>query len=254
MSLNRPLIAVTGASSGIGTAIARRFAKEGFPLVLLARRKERLEALKKELPGSVFVYELDVTDRERITSVIHQIEKEVGPIGVLVNNAGVALGLSPAHEAKSEDWEQMIDTNIRGLVFCARAVLPKMVERNSGQIINLGSVAGTYPYPGGNVYGATKAFVHQFSLNLRADLLGKNIRVNCIEPGLVGGSEFSIVRFHGDAEKAKNIYSGTKPLTPDDVAEVVYFCHALPPHININAVEFMPIGQASAHLAIHKEK
>jgi len=254
MPKKKSLVAITGASSGIGAAIAARFAKEGFPIVLLARRFARLQALKNELTGNVFTYELDVTDRDRVEKTISQIEKEAGPIGVLVNNAGVAFGLEPAYQANSEEWDQMIDTNIKGLLFCTRAVLPKMVERNAGQIINLGSTAGRYPYPGANVYGATKAFVHQFSLNLRADLLGKNIRVNCIEPGLVGGSEFSIVRFRGDAERAQNIYAGTQPLTPEDVAEVVYFCHALPPHVNINTVEFMPVVQASSHLAVHKEK
>lgn len=254
MPHKKSLIVITGASSGIGAAIAIRFAKEGFPVVLLARRLDRLQSMKKELPGKIFAYELDVTDRNRVETVIEKIDKEIGPIGVLVNNAGVAFGLEPAYEASSDEWDQMVETNIKGLLSCTRAVLPKMVERNAGQIINLGSTAGSYPYPGANVYGATKAFVHQFSLNLRADLLGKNIRVNCIEPGLVGGSEFSIVRFRGDAERAQNIYSGTQPLTPEDVAEVVYFCHILPSHININTVEFMPVLQASAHLAVHKEK
>lgn len=253
MPHTQPLIAITGASSGIGAAIATHFAKKGFPVALLARRLERLQPLKKEWPGKVFAFELDVTDRERVEKVFEQIEKEAGPIGVLVNNAGVAFGLEPADQANVDEWDQMIDTNIKGLVFSTRAVLPKMVKRNAGQIINLGSIAGTYPYPGANIYGATKAFVHQFSLNLRADLLGKNIRVNCIEPGLVGGSEFSLVRFRGDAERAKNIYTGTQPLTPEDVAEVVYFCHALPMHVNINTVELMPVMQASAPLAVHKQ-
>jgi 3-hydroxy acid dehydrogenase/malonic semialdehyde reductase len=253
MPQKKSLVAITGASSGIGAATAARFAREGFPVALLARRLDRLQSLKNELPGKIFAYELDVTDRDRVEAVFAQIEQEAGPIGVLVNNAGVALGLEPAYETSREEWDQMIDTNIRGLVFCTRAVLPLMVARNGGQIINLGSIAGTYPYPGANVYGATKAFVHQFSLNLRADLLGKNIRVNCIEPGLVGGSEFSAVRFRGDTETAKTIYSGTQPLTPEDVAEVAYFCHALPPHVNINTVEFMPVLQASAPLMVHKE-
>lgn len=254
MTHKKGLVAITGASSGIGAAIAVRFAKEGFPVAILARRREKLEALKRELPGKSFAYELDVRNRTQVEEVFERIEKEAGPVEVLVNNAGVAFGLEPAYEASQDEWDQMIETNIKGLVSCARAVLPKMVERNSGQIINLGSTAGKYPYPGANVYGATKAFVHQFSLNLRADLFGKNIRVNCIEPGLVGGSEFSLIRFRGDVEKAKTVYSGTQPLTPEDVATIVYFCHALPPHVNINAIEFMPVVQASAHLAVHKEK
>ncbi len=254
MSQRKSIAAITGASSGIGASIAARFAKEGIPVAILSRRLDKLEALKKTLPGTIFSYELDVADRGKVETAIERIEKEAGPIGVLVNNAGVAFGLEPAYEADSDEWDRMIDTNIRGLVSCTRAVLPKMVERNAGQIINLGSTAGKYPYPGANVYGATKAFVHQFSLNLRADLLGKNIRVNCIEPGLVGGSEFSFVRFRGNEERAKNIYRGTHPLTPEDVAEIVYFCYALPPHVNINIVEFMPVLHASSHLAVHKEK
>jgi len=254
MSLKRPLVAVTGASSGIGAAIARRFAKEGFPTVLLARRAEKTAALKREWPGSHFSYELDVTDGEQVQAVFHRIEKEAGPIGVLVNNAGLALGLEPAHEAKIDDWNRMVDTNIRGVIACTHAVLPGMVKRNAGQIINIGSTAGRYAYLGANVYGATKAFVRQFSLNLRTDLLGKSVRVNCVEPGLLGGSEFSNIRFRGDAAQAENVYKNTQPLTPEDVAEVVYFCHALPAHVNLNTIEMMPVAQASAGLTVKKEK
>ena len=173
---------ITGASAGIGAAIARRFAKEGYPLALTARRQERLEALKKELGTETAIYALDVQDADAVTSTVAQIEKEHGPIGILVNNAGCAIGLEPAHESKLGDWEQCVDTNIKGVLYCTRAVLPSMVKHNFGHIVNLGSIAGHYPYPGGNVYGATKAFVHQFSLNLRADLLGTQVRVSCIEP------------------------------------------------------------------------
>jgi len=250
--VNKTLVAITGASAGIGAAIARRFAKEGFPVALLARRLDRLQALQAEIGKLAFAYEMDVADSESVERAVERIEQEAGPIGVWVNNAGVAYGLEPAHEGKKEEWDRMVETNIAGLLSCTRAVLPKMVDRNAGQIMNLGSTAGTYPYPGGNVYGATKAFIHQFSLNLRADLLGKNIRVNCIEPGLVGGSEFSSVRFRGDADRAENIYRGTKALTPEDVAEIVYFCHVLPPHVNINSVEVMPVFQAPTHLAVYK--
>lgn len=249
-----PLVVITGASSGIGAAIARRFAKAHFPLALLARRLDRLEALKKELGKNVFIYELDVTDSARVKEAMARIEREAGPIGVLVNNAGGAFGLEPAYEAKQEDWDRCVDTNIKGLLYCTRAVLPKMVERDQGQIVNMGSIAGRYPYPGANAYGASKAFVHQFSLNLRADLLGKNIRVNCIEPGLLGGTEFSLTRFRGDAERAKNVYSGVQPLEPDDVAELVYYCCALPSHVNINVIEVMPVMQASSALAVHRSK
>ncbi len=251
---DRPLVVITGASSGIGAAAARRFAKAQFPMALLARRLDRLNALKEELGGDVSVYELDVTSAIEVERTMARIEKEAGPIGVLVNNAGLALGLEPAYEAKLEEWDRCIETNIKGLIHCTQAVLPRMVARNVGQIINIGSIAGSYPYPGGNVYGATKAFVHQFSLNLRADLLGKNIRVNCIEPGLVGGSEFSLVRFRGDETKAKKVYEDVLALEPSDIAELIYFCCTLPPHVNINVLEAMPVCQASGPFALHRGK
>lgn len=249
----KPLVVITGASSGIGSAIARRFAKEHFPLVLLSRRQEKLEHLKQELKTETTFYPLDVTQSAQVHAVMAQIEQEIGPIGVLVNNAGLALGLDMAYSAKMEHWERCIQTNINGVLHCTHAVLPAMVKRNKGHILNMGSIAGTYPYPGGNVYGATKAFLHQFSLNLRADLIGKNIRVSCIEPGLVGGTEFSQVRFEGDAAKAASVYQNTQPLTPEDIAEIVYFCHALPSHVNINTVEVMPVFQASSALTVHHE-
>jgi 3-hydroxy acid dehydrogenase/malonic semialdehyde reductase len=174
-------------------------------------------------------------------------------IDVLVNNAGLALGLSPAWEADLAEWDTMIATNISGLVHMTRAVLPQMVERDDGIILNLGSVAGEYPYPGGHVYGGTKAFVRQFSLNLRADLVGRNIRVTDIEPGLCGGSEFSKVRFHGDEAKAAAVYAGTTPLTPEDIAATVAWIIALPRHVNINRIEMMPTCQASAGFAIKRQ-
>jgi len=164
---------------------------------------------------------------------------------VLVNNAGLALGLSPAWEAELSDWDQMIATNVSGLVHLTRAVLPQMVARNDGLVINLGSVAGDYPYPGGHVYGATKAFVLQFSLNLRADLAGLNVRVTDIEPGMVTGSEFSKVRFGGDESKAAAVYAGTQSLTPEDIAETAAWLVSLPPHVNINRIELMPTCQSA---------
>ncbi len=230
----KPLIAITGASSGIGAATARRFAKEGFRLALMARRMDKLTKLQKELKTEVFLYELDVCSKQAVAQTFHLIEKENGPIDVLINNAGCALGLEPADKANLEEWEKMVQTNINGLLYCTHAVLPSMVKRNLGHIINLGSVAGTYPYPGGNVYGATKAFVHQFSLNLRADLIGKNIRVSCIEPGIVDGTEFSVVRFRGDVDQAAKPYEKTTPLHTSDIAEVIYLCYTLPSHVNIN--------------------
>jgi 3-hydroxy acid dehydrogenase / malonic semialdehyde reductase len=251
-SIKKPLVLITGASAGIGAATARRFAREGFKLVLTARRIDRLEELRKELKTEVFIYGLDVRSPETVATTFQIIEQEHGPIEILINNAGLAFGLDPAQEGNIEEWKQCVETNINGLLYCTKAVLPSMVKRNSGHIINLGSAAAHYPYPGGNVYGATKAFVHQFSLNLRADLIGTSVRVSCIEPGLVGETEFSIVRFRGDETKATKVYEKTKPLGPEDVAEVIYFCHSLPPHVNINTIEMMPVMQAFASLAVSR--
>jgi len=244
---------ITGASAGIGAAIARQFAQSGYRLALIARRKEKLEDLRKELGSkNIHIFDLDVSSRSAVDKTFSAIEKEVGSIDILVNNAGVALGLDRAQEANLDEWEQCIAVNINGMIYCTHAVLPGMVRRNQGHIINLGSVAGRYPYPGGNVYCGTKAFVHQFSLSLRADLLGTQIRVTCIEPGLVGGTEFSVTRFRGDKEKAKKIYEGTDPLQPEDIAKTIHFCVSLPRHVNINAIELMPVGQAFAPLAVRK--
>jgi len=244
---------ITGASAGIGAAIARRLAQSGFHLALLARRQEKLEALRKDLGAKeIEIFSVDVTSRNEIHSTIAQIEQRFGKIDVLVNNAGLALRLDRAEHAKLNEWEQCIDVNITGLAYCTHAALPGMVKRNSGHILNLGSVAGSYPYPGASIYCGTKAFVHQFSLSLRADLLGTQVRVSCIEPGLLGGTEFSTVRFRGDTEKARQTYQGTTPLQPEDIAEIVHFCIHLPPHVNINTIEVMPVGQAFAPLAIHR--
>ncbi|MGE5195919.1 MAG: SDR family NAD(P)-dependent oxidoreductase [Anaerolineae bacterium] len=247
------IVMVTGASSGIGAAVARRFAKGGHRLILTARRQERLEALKKEIGNQTSLFPLDLRSWKGVEEMAKKIEKDNGPIDVLINNAGLGFGLEPAHLANLDEWETCIDVNIKALLYCTRAILPSMVERNQGHIINLGSVAGTYPYPGGNVYGATKAFVHQFSLNLRADLLGKNVRVSCIEPGLVSGTEFSEVRFRGDLKKARAVYEKTQALQPEDIAETIYFCATLPSHVNVNILELMPVLQASAPLAVYRE-
>jgi 3-hydroxy acid dehydrogenase/malonic semialdehyde reductase len=247
-----PTALITGASVGIGAATARRFAQAGYQLILLARRREKLEALRHQLGSKgISIFEVDVSSRSAVEKTFALIEKEVGEVDILVNNAGLALGVDRAPEANLDEWEQCIAVNINGLIYCTRSVLPGMVKRNRGHIINLGSTAGHYPYPGGNVYAGTKAFVHQFSLGLRADLLGSAVRVSCIEPGLLGGTEFSIVRFRGDEAKAKSLYEKTNPLQPEDVAEVIYFCASLPSHININVVELMPVTQASASLAVH---
>lgn len=246
---NDPLIVITGASSGIGAATARRFGREKCRLILLARRLDKLQEVQKEIEAPSSIYQLDVRDAEAVSTVMDQI----GPIDVLVNNAGGAFGIEPAHQASLKDWDQCVDINIKGLLYTTRAVLPSMVKQNRGHIINIGSVAGTYPYPGGNIYGATKAFVHQFSLNLRADLFGTCVRVSCIEPGLTAGTEFSLVRFHGDKSRATSLYQQTQPLQAEDIAEIIYFCHALPPHVNINTLEVMPVSQSSAALAVNRD-
>ncbi|NDG50919.1 MAG: SDR family NAD(P)-dependent oxidoreductase [Rhodospirillales bacterium] len=226
------IILVTGATAGFGLAIARRFASQGGRIIAAGRRAERLEALQAELGEAVLPLALDVD--------------------LLVNNAGLALGLNPAQSADLADWDQMVDTNIKGLMYMTRAVLPGMVERGRGHIINLGSTAGEFPYPGGNVYGASKAFVRQFSLNLRADLWGTPVRVTDIEPGLVGGTEFSNIRFKGDDEKVAAIYEGANALTPDDIAEAVHWAATLPARVNINVLQMMPVTQAFGPLRVHK--
>jgi 3-hydroxy acid dehydrogenase / malonic semialdehyde reductase len=236
---------VTGASSGFGASVARRFAADGTRVVVSARRTDRLTDLAAELGASVHAVELDVTDPEAITRVVADLPDEFADIDVLVNNAGLALGLEPAQRADLEDWDRMIDTNCKGLVHVTRAVLPGMVERGRGHVVNLGSVAGTYPYPGGNAYGATKAFVHQFSLNLRSDLHGTGIRVTSIEPGMAD-TEFSAVRFSGDETKADAVYEGMRPLTADDVADTIHWAATRPAHVNINVIELMPTAQSFA--------
>ncbi len=246
----KPLVLITGASSGIGAACAARFGKEGFRLALLARRANLLEELQKELGKNTFIYPIDLCDEKAVLDTFKGIEKDIGPIEVLINNAGGAFGTETADEANPEDWKKCIDININGLLYATRAALPFMVERKRGHIINLGSIAGSHPYKGGNVYGGTKAFVHQFSLNLREDLMGKNIRVSCIEPGLVGGTEFSLTRFRGDENRVKALYEGANALTAQDVAETIYFCYSLPPHVNINTIEMMPVTQGANPLAV----
>jgi 3-hydroxy acid dehydrogenase/malonic semialdehyde reductase len=245
-------ILVTGASAGFGEAIARRLIGEGHTVIATGRRADRLNALAAELGPKFLPRVMDVTKRSDVEATFAWVEASVGALDCLVNNAGLALGLETADKVSLDDWETMIDTNIKGLIYCTHAALPKMVERNSGWVINLGSTAGTYPYPGGNVYGATKAFVHQFSLNLRADLVGKNVRVSSIEPGLCGGTEFSKTRFKGDDAKASAVYQGTQPLTADDLANTVSWLLSLPDHVNINTIEMMPTCQAPGPLAIKR--
>ena len=242
-------ILITGATSGFGAACARRFAANGWQLVLTGRRKERLEEMKKELGDSVTAaLTLDVRQGQAVADAF----RDLPDIDVLLNNAGLALGLEPAWEVDLNDWETMIDTNIKGVMYCTRAILPDMVKRNTGHVINIGSTAGSWPYPGGNVYGATKAFVEQFSRNLRADLLGTRVRVTYLAPGMAE-TEFSKVRFKGDEEKAAQVYDATEPLRAEDIAEIVYFAATLPPHVNVNALEVMSVNQSWGHLAVHRK-
>jgi 3-hydroxy acid dehydrogenase/malonic semialdehyde reductase len=245
---------VTGASAGFGVAIARRFAASGARVIVCARRADRLTRLAGELGTGVHVLELDVQDRAAVERAIGALPAAFAEIDVLVNNAGLARGLEPAQRAALDDWDQMIDTNCKGLVYTTRAVLPGMVARGRGHVINIGSVAGSYPYPGGNVYGATKAFVHQFSLNLRSDLHGTGVRVTCVEPGLAGGTEFSTVRFNGDEDRARAVYAGMEPLTAEDVAEAVHWAASVPPHVNVNTIELMPVAQSFAAFQIHRRQ
>lgn len=246
------IVFITGASSGFGAAIARRFAQDGHALILAARRIERLRDLAVSLNTPCHLVELDVRDNAAIEHAVASLPADFSAVDLLVNNAGLALGLEPAHQALLTDWEQMVDTNIKGLMYATRAILPGMVERGRGHVINIGSIAGEWPYPGGNVYGATKAFVRQFSLNLRADLLGTAIRVTDVEPGLCEGTEFSNVRFHGDDARALKVYQNTQPLNAEDVADSVHWIATRPAHVNINTISLMPVAQAFSPLAIHR--
>jgi 3-hydroxy acid dehydrogenase/malonic semialdehyde reductase len=249
----RMIILITGATAGFGLAIARRFGGESNRIIAVGRRKDRLDALVKEFgANAVHPIVLDVRDRAGVASAVAALPPDLAAIDLLVNNAGLALGLAPAYQASLDDWDTMVDTNIKGLMYMTRAVLPGMVERDRGHIVNLGSIAGAHSYPGGNAYGGTKAFVRQFSMNLRADLLGSRVRVTSVEPGMVGGSEFSLVRFGGDKEKVEKLYKGADPLTPEDVAEAVYWVATLPPRVNINIIEMMPVTQSFGPLPVHR--
>ncbi len=243
---------VTGATSGFGEAMARRIVAAGGQVIATGRRAARLEALAKDLATDRLVTrELDVTSEASIAGLLPSLPAAFGAIDILYNNAGLALGLGKAHEASLSDWETMIATNVTGLVRITRAVLPGMVARNRGDVLNLSSVAASYPYPGGNVYGATKAFVRQFSLNLRADLIGTKVRVTSIEPGMAE-TEFSVVRFAGDQEKADNVYKGVHAMSADDVALVCESVLKLPAHINVNTLELMPVQQAFGPFAVDR--
>lgn len=248
------VVLITGATAGIGLALAKRFADSGKLVIASGRRKKRLDALHAEIGDNCLPLVLDVTDRTAVQQSLQNLPKAFSMIDVLVNNAGGALGMEPAQEADLDDWNTMVDTNVKGLMYCTRIVLDGMVKRNRGHIINLGSVAGKFAFPGGNVYGACKAFVHQFSISLRSDLLGTAVRVTNIEPGMCGGTEFSQVRFRGNSEKAEAFYAGTQPLTPEDIAETIEWVVSRPAHVNINEVQLMPVCQAPGPLAVHRSR
>lgn len=246
------IVMITGASAGFGAAMARKFVQTGHRVIAAARRTERLETLAKELGKNLLPVGLDVSSKSSIDAALASLPVDWQDIDVLINNAGLALGLEPAHEAHLSDWDTMIATNCTGLVTITRALLPRMVARGAGLVINLGSVAGAYPYPGGNVYGATKAFVDQFTLNLRADLVGTGVRATNIAPGMSGGTEFSNVRFKGDDAAAAKVYQGAMALTPEDVAEAAWWVANLPPHVNINGIEMMPTCQGFSPFTIKR--
>jgi NADP-dependent 3-hydroxy acid dehydrogenase YdfG len=250
LSVQNQIVLITGASSGIGAACAKVFANAGAKLILAARRLERLQELV-ELSDTTSVQfhllQLDVSDRSAVESAISTLPPAWSDIDILINNAGLSRGLDKLHEGDIQDWEEMIDTNIKGLLYLTRYVVPGMVKRDRGHVVNIGSIAGHQTYPNGNVYCGTKAAVRAISEGLKQDLLGTPIRVSSVDPGMVE-TEFSEVRFHGDSDRAKKVYQGVTPLTPDDVADVIFFCVTRPSHVNINEVVLMPVDQASATL------
>jgi 3-hydroxy acid dehydrogenase / malonic semialdehyde reductase len=246
--LKNKIVFITGASSGIGKSCARGFAAEGARLILAARRAERLEALSAELEEAhavpVLKLTFDVRNAEAVAAAVSGLPNEWKAVEVLVNNAGLSRGLSKLHEGELRDWEEMIDTNVKGLLYVSRAVIPGMVERGRGHVINIGSIAGHEVYPSGNVYCATKFGVKALSKGMRMDLNGTGLRVSSVDPGMVE-TEFSLVRFRGDGERAAKVYQGLDPLTPDDIADAVVYCATRPPHVNVSEMIVMPTAQAS---------
>lgn len=247
------VILVTGASSGYGLETAKIFAKNNWKVIALARREEKLQSLREQYGELIYPLALDIRNKTLLEQKISTLPDSFKPISVLVNNAGLALGLQKAYEIDFNDWQTMIDTNITALTYITHLILPQMVKQKKGHIVNMGSIAAKYPYPCGNVYGATKAFVHQFSLNLRADLAGTGIRVSDIQPGLSEGTEFSLVRFKGDKQKVSELYKNAHALTPQDIAEAIFWVVNLPQHVNINTLEIMPTSQSFAPLSVAKD-
>jgi 3-hydroxy acid dehydrogenase / malonic semialdehyde reductase len=254
ISIQDQIVLITGASSGIGAACAKLFASAGAKLILAARRQERLEQfadqLGKDFSGETYLLQLDVRDRNAVESALQSLPDSWSNIDILINNAGLSRGLDKLHEGDFQDWEEMIDTNIKGLLYLTRYIVPGMVSRGKGHVVNIGSIAGHQTYPGGNVYCGSKAAVRAISEGLKQDLLGTPVRVTSVDPGLVE-TEFSQVRFHGDSDRAKKVYQGLTPLTPDDVADVVFFCATRPAHVNISEVLLVPTDQATATL-VHR--
>lgn len=246
-------ILVTGASAGFGAAMCRVLVQAGYEVIGAARRMEKLTQLHAELGARFLPLLMDVGQKESVDKALASLTGTWAEIDLLVNNAGLALGLERAATADYADWENMIQTNILGLTYVTRQILPRMVARDHGYIINLGSTAGSWPYQGSNVYGATKAFVHQFSLNLRADLSGTRIRVTNIEPGLCGDTEFSSVRFKGDETRAQEVYRQISYLTPEDIAKTVLWLYQTPEHMNVNYLEIMPVSQTYGGLSVTRD-
>lgn len=248
IDLSNKVVLITGSSAGIGKACAEAFAKEGAKLILTARRISNLKkissSLIKKYKVKIFISQLDVSNKEEVKNFISSLKGEWRKIDILINNAGLARGLTGIDEGSYEDWNEMIDTNIKGLLYCSREIIPLMVKRKKGHVINIGSIAGHSVYPKGNVYNATKFAVNALSKSMRLDLYEKNIRVSTVDPGMVE-TEFSLVRFRGDKERAKNVYKGLKTLTPPDVADAVIYCATRPAHVNIDEVIIMPAIQAS---------
>lgn len=246
-------ILITGASAGFGAAMCRTFVAAGYHVIGAARREDKLQQLAEELGEQFYPLEMDVSRTESIQNALNSLPENLSEIDCLINNAGLALGLDTADKADFGDWATMIQTNIIGLTFLTRQILPQMVARKQGYIINLGSIAGSYAYPGSNVYGATKAFVRQFSLNLRAELADKNIRITNIEPGLCGDTEFSNVRFKGDDQRAAEVYENVEFIQPQDIADTALWLYQRPVRMNVNSIEIMPVAQTFAGMKVYRD-